>query len=88
MDIVFYWLRLKKKTVKKYEIWLTFFAIGCKFYPVEGWDDVQNDLHVSLHVCFNIQFAGIVPVFLEFNDPSLTATIWIYISAAPIGSYP
>ena len=37
------------------------------FYHVGDWDDLQIDLHVSLHVGFKIQFAGIVPVFLEFN---------------------
>ena len=37
------------------------------FYRVGDWDDLQVDLHVSLHVGFKIQFAGIVPVFLEFN---------------------
>ena len=44
-----------------------FFAIGCVFYHVEDWDDLQIDLHVSLLVGFKIQLAGIVPVFLEFN---------------------
>ena len=37
------------------------------FYRAGDWDDLQIDLHVSLHVGFKIQFAGIVPVFLEFN---------------------
>ena len=36
------------------------------FYRVGDWDDLQIDLHVSLHVDFKIQFAGFVPVFLEF----------------------
>ena len=31
------------------------------------WDDLQTDLHVSLHDGFKIQFVGIVPVFVEFN---------------------
>ena len=31
------------------------------------WDDLEIDLHVSLHDGFKIQLAGIVPVFLEFN---------------------
>ena len=44
-----------------------FFTIGCVFYRVGDWDDLQIDLHVSLHVGFEIQFAGVVPVFLEFN---------------------
>ena len=60
-------LRTKKKTVKKSEIWVKFFTIGCVFYRVGDWDDLQIDLHVSLHDGFKIQFAGIVPVFLEFN---------------------
>ena len=37
------------------------------FYRVGDWDDLQIDPHVSLHAGFKIQFAGIVPVFLEFN---------------------
>ena len=37
------------------------------FYGVRDWDDLQIDLYFSLHVDFIIQFAGIVPVFLEFN---------------------
>ena len=49
-----------------------FFTTGCVFYRVGDWDDLQIDLHVSLHDGFKIQFAGIVPVFLEFNaHPSL-----------------
>ena len=51
---------MKQKTVK-------FFAIGCVFYRVGDWDDLQIDLHVSLHVGFKIQFTGIVPAFLEFS---------------------
>ena len=43
------------------------FAIGCVFYCLGDWDDLQIDLQVSLHDGFKIQFAGIVPVFLEFN---------------------
>ena len=62
----------KKKTVKKSESWVMFFTTGCVFYRVGDWDDLQIDLHVSLHDGFKIQFAGIVPVFLEFNaHPSL-----------------
>ena len=38
------------------------------FYRVGDWDDLQIDLHVSFHVGLKIQFAGIVPVILEFND--------------------
>ena len=59
--------RTKKKTVKKSEIWVKFFTIGCVFYRGEDWDDPQIDPHVSLYDDFKIQFAGIVPVFLEFN---------------------
>ena len=40
---------------------------SCVFYLAGDWDDLQIDLHASLHVGFKIQFAGIVPVFLEFN---------------------
>ena len=74
-------LRTKKKTVKKSDIWVKFFTIGSVFYRVEDWDDLQIDPHVSLHDGFKVQFAGIVPVFLEFNgrspppclEPPLTA---------------
>ena len=41
--------------------------MGCVFYRVEDWDVLQIDLHVSPHDGFKIQFADIVPVFLEFN---------------------
>ena len=41
------------------------------FYCVGDWDDLQIDLHVSLHDGFKKQFAGIVPVFLEFNGYTL-----------------
>ena len=41
------------------------------FYCVEDWDDLQIDLHVSFHDGFKIQFAGIIPVFLEFNEELL-----------------
>ena len=34
------------------------------FYRAGDW----YDPHVSLHVGLKIQFAGIVPVFLEFNE--------------------
>ena len=44
-----------------------FFTIVCVFYCVGDWDDLQIELHVSLHDGFKIQFTGIVPVFLEFN---------------------
>ena len=60
---VLYLLRIKKKTVKKSEIWVKFFAIGYVFYRVGDWEDLQIDLRVSLHVGFKIQFAGIVSVF-------------------------
>ena len=46
---------------------MKFFTIGCVFYRLGDWDDLQIDPHVSLHDDFKIQFAGIVPVFLEFN---------------------
>ena len=45
-----------------------FFTTGCVFYRVGDWDDLQIDLHVSLHVGFKIQFVSIVPISLEFND--------------------
>ena len=57
----------KKKSIKKSEVWVKFFAKGCVFYRAGDWDDLQIGLYVSLHVGFKIQFAGIVPVFLEFN---------------------
>ena len=60
-DIVLYLPKIKKKTVKKSEIWVKFFA----FYRVGDWYDSQIDLHVILHVGFKMQFAGIVPVFLD-----------------------
>ena len=47
-----------------------FFTIGRVFYRVGHWDDLQIDLHFSLHDGFEIQFVGIVPVFLEFNGRS------------------
>ena len=50
-----------------------FFTIDCVFYGVGDWDDLQIDPHVSLHDGFKIQFAGIVPVFLEFNDQNRIA---------------
>ena len=37
------------------------------FYRVGDWDDLRIDLHISLHAGFKIQFAGIIPIFLEFN---------------------
>ena len=56
MDIVLYVLRIKKKIVKKPEIWIKFFSLGCVFYPVEDWDDLQIDPHLSLYVGFKIQY--------------------------------
>ena len=41
------------------------------FYRVGNWDDLQIDSYVGLHDGFKIQFAGIVPVFLEFNVPDM-----------------
>ena len=67
-NIVLYLLRIEKKTVKKSEIWVRFFATDYVFYRVgDYWDDLQIDLHVSLHVGFKIQFAGVVLVCLEFD---------------------
>ena len=63
MDIVLYLLMIKKKTVKKSEIWVKFSTIGCVFYRVGDWDDLQIGLHFRLHDGFKLQFAGIVPVF-------------------------
>ena len=63
MDFALYLLRVKEKTVKKSEIWTKFFTIGCVFHRVGDWDDLEIDLHVSLHVGSKLQFAGIVPVF-------------------------
>ena len=60
-------LRTKKKTAKNSEIWVRFFTIGCVFCRVGDWGDLQIDSHVSFHDSFKIQFAGIVPVFLEVN---------------------
>ena len=62
-------LRTKKKAVKKSEIWVKFFTIGCVFYRVGDWDDLQIDPHDNLHDGSKIQFAGIFSVFLEFNGP-------------------
>ena len=45
------------------------------FYHVENWDDLQIDLHVSLHDDFKIQFAGIGQVFLEFSGAN-----WVLLS--------
>ena len=44
-----------------------FFTVGCMFYRVGDWDDLQIGLHVSLYGGFIIQFAGIAPIFLQFN---------------------
>ena len=63
-------LMTKKKTVKTSKIWVKFFTIGCVFYRVGDWDDLQIDPYVSNHDGFKTQFAGIVPVFLEFNGRS------------------
>ena len=54
---------------------MKFFAIGCVFYRVRDWDDLQIDPHVSLHGGFKIQFADIVSVFLEFNVRGISANI-------------
>ena len=45
--------------------------MGCVFYRVGDWDDLQIDLHVSIHDGLKIQFASIVPVFLGLNGCSL-----------------
>ena len=42
-------------------------------YRVGDWDDLHIDLYVSLRVGFKIQFAGIVPVFSEFNFQHLAS---------------
>ena len=55
-----------KDKIKIRKLGQVFSAIGCVFYRVGGWDDLQIDLHVSLHEGLKIQFAGIVSVFL-FN---------------------
>ena len=47
MDVVLNLLWMKKKTVKKLEIWVKFFAIGCVFYRVGDWNDLQIDLHYA-----------------------------------------
>ena len=57
----------KNENCQKTPIQVKFFAIGCVFYGVGDWDDLQVDLQVSLYVGFKIQFAGIIPVFLEYN---------------------
>ena len=44
---------------------MKFFTIGCVFYRIGYWDDLQIDPHVSLRDGFKMQFAGIVPVILE-----------------------
>ena len=36
-------------------------------YRVGDWGDLKIELHISLHVGFKMWFAGIVPVFSEFN---------------------
>ena len=41
-------LRTKKKTVKKFEIWVKFFTIGCVFYRVGDWDDLQTVNSISI----------------------------------------
>ena len=49
--------------------------MGCVFYHVGDWDDLQIDLRVSHYDDFKIQFAGIFPVFLEFNGSNEDGTI-------------
>ena len=66
----------KENCQKKSEIWVKFFTIGCVFYRVGDWGNLQIDPHVSLHDGFKIQFTGIVPVFLEFNV--LHRMSWVY----------
>ena len=68
---------MKKKYYQRIRKYVKFFAIGCVFYRVGDWDNLQVDLHVSLHVglymeAHKIQFAGIIPVFLEFNGANLS----------------
>ena len=46
---------------------MKFFTIRYVFYRVGNWNDLQFDPHVSLRAGFKIQFAGIVPDFLEFH---------------------
>ena len=75
-------LRTKKKTVKKSEIWIKFFTMGCVFYRVGDWDDLQFNPHVSLHVGFKIQFAGIVLVFSQFDDVNIILTLPLTVTLA------
>ena len=65
-----------------------FFTTGCVFYRVGDWDDLQIDLHVSLHVGFKIQFAGIVPVFTFQWDPftQLRFRVRLLVQINPINS--
>ena len=51
------------------------------FYRVGDWDDLQIYLNVSLHDGFKIQFAGVIPVFLDFNG-------WDVRLAPPRGDLP
>ena len=60
----------KKENCQKIRNLGKVFATSCVFYRVGGWHDLKIDLHVNLHVGFKIQFADIVPVFLEFNGAS------------------
>ena len=53
----------KKENCQKIRNLGEFFTIGCVFYRVRDWGDLQIDLHVNLHDGFKIQFAGTVPVF-------------------------
>ena len=54
----------KNENCQKIRNFAKFFAIGCVLYRVGDWDDLEIDLHVSLHGGFEKRLADIVPVFL------------------------
>ena len=67
-DMIIWFIRIKSKTIKEKPNFRLGFWQNVSFYRVGDWGDVYIDLHVGLHVFFRVQFAGIIPVFLEFNE--------------------
>ena len=73
----------KKENCQNPPIQVKIFTIGCVFVRVGDWDDLQVDQNVSFHVGFKIQFAGNVPVFLEFSGHTIVANLRVYSTILP-----
>ena len=58
-----------------------FFAVRCVFYRVGDWDDLQIDLHVSVHDGLKTQFAGIVLVFLQFKNSDINTLCRLHVTS-------